>query len=160
MNKIKNPSRVWQIGFKQFVASMLMAVWVPVNALPQIEGLDNDQISVRELMQLDTGHALQLARERSGGTGQSAVVHHKRTVRKMSGEPRLKAIYGVGQQLMAEVAFDQVIYLYRHGQALPVGVAAGEDVYLLENITSSCVDLRTSETSHHLCLQPAQWVGK
>lgn len=131
------------------------------HALPRVDGLISDQLSVRELMRLDTEQALTLARARSSTPDQPASDRNTRRVsRNMNGDPRLAAIYGVGRQLMAEVVLDHVIYLYRRGQALPVGVAPGDDVYLLQSISTSCIELKKSDTSHHLCLRPKQWVGK
>lgn len=131
-----------------------------VSAAPQLDSLAADQISVRELMRLDTEHAMRLVRERAGVKPSNAQATAKRVVRSMSGEPRLSAIYGVGRNLMAEVVLDHVIYLYRQGQALPVGVAAGEDVYLLTKISPSCVDIERSDAAHHLCIKTSQWAGK
>ena len=78
----------------------------------------------------------------------------------MSGEPSLSAIYGVGRNLMAEVKLDQDTYLYQQGQALPVGVAPGTDVYVLQNISASCINLKRSDVSHHLCLQQPKWTDR
>lgn len=159
MNKIKRrrkaswPVRVWLT----FVLGACLCA--PAHALPQIDGLDVDQISVRELMQLDTEHALKLARGRSSGP-ERTVSRPERTARSMLGEPSLTAIYGVGNQLMAEVVVDHVIYLYRHGQALPVGVAPGDDILLLQRISASCVDLKNADRTHLMCLSPTQWGGK
>lgn len=159
MNRIKHRSgisKAVQVG----VLSMFMTGFTaPGHALPQIDGLDLDQMSVRELMRIDAENALRQTRSQASEQGRIPV-RPERAVRKMSGEPRLTAIYGVGRQLLAEVVVDQVIYLYRYGQALPVGVAPGEDVLLLQKISTSCVDLKNSEREHHLCLRPAQWVGK
>ncbi len=160
MSKIKRlPGTIWT-RWARLPAALMVCLCSAVSAFPQIEGLDKDQMSVRELMQLDTELALKLARDRSSGTNRSATERSSLTVRNMSGEPRLAAIYGVGQQLMAEVVLADVIYLYRRGQALPVGVAPGNEVYLLHKITASCIDIGNADASHHLCLRPEQWVGK
>jgi len=142
------------------VSAVLVAV-LPnsVRAMSKMDDLAADQISVRELMRLDTEHALTLARERAG-VKQPAASPAKRIPRSMVGEPRLNAIYGVGRNLMAEVVLDHVIYLYRKGQALPIGVAPGNDVYLLTRISSSCVNLERPDASHKLCMKASQWAGK
>lgn len=130
------------------------------HALPQADDLISDQLSVRELMRLDTEHALKRALARVSDSGQRVSDSPPRISRNMMGEPRLAAIYGVGRQLMAEVVLDHVIYLYRRGLALPVGVAPGDDVYVLRSISTSCIELEKPGSSHHLCLRPNQWVGK
>lgn len=160
MSKIEGVPGVVRTGLARLCVALLAFLCVPVSAVPRIDGLDIDQMSVRELMQQDTELALTLARQRSSGVRGTGVQPPQRVARPMTGEPRLAAIYGVGRQLMAEVVLDQVIYLYRHGQALPVGVAPADDVYLLKKITPSCIDLKNAGASHHLCLRPAQWVGK
>lgn len=159
MNKIKHSRRAaWsvRVGLSMLLGARLFA---PVHAVPHIDGLDVDQISVRELMQLDTEHALKLARARSSGPDRN-VSPAERSPRRMLGEPSLAAIYGVGAQLVAEVVVDHVIYLYRHGQALPVGVAPGDDVLLLQKISASCVALKSADRTHQMCLSPAQWGQK
>ncbi|HLR78700.1 MAG TPA: hypothetical protein VK062_06590 [Burkholderiaceae bacterium] len=130
----------------------------PALAMLDLDGLEMDQLSVRELMRLDTEQALALARRSMPDSRPAGAP--QRAVRSMAGEPRLTAIYGTGRQLMAEVRVDQDIYLYRSGQALPVGVAPGADVLMLQKISASCVGLRNERTTHHLCLRPAQWAGQ
>lgn len=137
----------------------MVCISASVHAVPYLEGLSDDQVTVRELMRLDADLALKLARERGSGL-MPAVDRPQRVSRTMSGEPRLAAIYGVGRTLMAEVVMDHMVYLYRHGQALPVGVAPGDEVYLLSTISTSCIEITKSDDSHHLCLRPKQWVGK
>lgn len=143
------------------IMSAVLASGLPnaVSAVSQIDELATDQISVRELMRLDTEYALKSARDRLS-VKKPAVLPAKRVSRSMSGEPRLSAIYGVGRNLMAEVVLDHAIYLYRNGQALPVGVAPGDDIYLLTKISASCVDLQRTDASHHLCMQSSQWADK
>lgn len=140
---------------------ILQSIGMSAHALPRVDGLISDQLSVRELMRLDTEQALTLARARSSTPDQPVSERNtQRVSRSMNGDPRLAAIYGVGRQLMAEIVLDHVIYLYRRGQALPVGVAPGDDVYLLQSISTSCIELKKSDASHRLCLRPKQWVGK
>lgn len=168
MNRIKGTSGVIFSSLPVLLLA-LMSAGMPSHvaampshavAMPQPASLMTDQMSVRELMQLDTEQALKLARERPAAQSGTPAGTTSRVVRSMLGEPRLTAIYGVGKQLMAEVVMDHVIYLYRYGQALPVGVAPGDDVYVLQTITSSCIKLKKPGASHHLCLRPTQWVGK
>lgn len=139
---------------------LMQSVGVPAHALSREDGLIDDQVSVRELMRLDTEQALTLARARSSASNHLASQNTQRVSRSMSGDPRLAAIYGVGRQLMAEVLLDHVVYVYRRGQALPVGIAPGDDVYVLKSISTSCIELKKQDDLHHLCLRPKQWVGK
>lgn len=129
------------------------------DALAVLQTLEHDQLLVRELMRLDSEQALAMAREHvPSAVSLSEPV--RRTIRSMSGAPRLSAIYGTGKQLMAEVRVDDDVYLYRSGQALPVGVAADDDVYVLQRITASCVDLRNADHTHQLCLPSTPWAGQ
>lgn len=140
--------------------ALAMCFSTSVHAVPRIDGLSADQMSVYELMRLDTEQALMLVRSRTVSSGTPDAHSTQRSRRSMTGEPLLKAIYGVGNQLMAEVVVDDITYFYRHGQALPTGVAPGDDVLLLQKISARCVDLGNADRSHHLCLRPAQWVAK
>lgn len=117
---------------------------------PLADGLAADQVSVRELMRLETAYALKLARARVDVPMQTDMV--KRPSAPMNGKPTLTAIYGVGRHLMAEVVIDQERLLYRRGQVLPVGVAAGDTVFLLQEISASCITLQRAQESQRLCL--------
>lgn len=130
-----------------------------VHAMPQVDILAEDQVSVRELMRLETEVALRMARERANPVV-AAVSAPVRASRSTAGEPTLAAIYGVGSALMAEVALSGETFLYRKGLALPVGTAPGPDVYLLKDISASCVELQRQDSSQRLCLTPAKWAAK
>ena len=154
---------------RQHEASRNVRVWLfallagsfctSVHALPQLERLDEDQMSVRELMRLDTQHALQQARERR--TGRERIGKAPASVNTArNDEPHLAAIYGVGKHLFAEVVVDNVTYRYRQGQPLPTGAEPGDDVPMLQKISVSCVDLKDAQRSHHLCIKPAYWMGR
>lgn len=142
-----------------FACAGLPGMSITAYAIPQLDTLGTEQVSVRELMRLDTEQALKLAREQSGVMAASAD-GILRVSHAMSGEPRLTAIYGVGKRLMAEVTMGDNRYLYRRGQALPVGVAPGADVYILHKISSSCIELEHSGDVHQLCLPTSQWVAQ
>lgn len=158
--KKRNPgSGVLHKGKKLVFIWFVLMINHSVVALPALDELGQEQVSVRELMLLDTQRALKNARN---STSENPLLNQRvnRVERSMSTELQLVAIYGVGTQLMAEVVSDQNVYLYRHGQALPVGVAPGDDVYMLSTISVSCVELSRSDSSHRLCLHPSQWERK
>jgi hypothetical protein len=116
-----------------------------------------EQMSVRELMQLETREALELARGRArnhrypdsapagAGPGREGL--------------KLVAIYGVGKKLLAEVRVGSRPQVYLRGQALPLGAKADAQVYRLHGITGSCVHLERRGEAHTLCLHPSQWAG-
>lgn len=158
----RSRSRIFAVNV---TTALFVTLWVGgqfslVSAVPLSDSLAADQISVRELMRLDTERALTLVRNRAGARSSNEQPAAQRVSRTMSGEPRLSAIYGVGRNLMAEVVLDHVIYLYRQGQALPVGVAAGDEVYLLTKISPTCVKIERPDKAHHLCMKASQWAGK
>lgn len=160
MKKIKRVYRSpWWCPTLVFLL-LMQSMGMSVHALAREDDLIDDQVSVRELMRLDTEQALARARARSSTSTHLASETAQRVSRSMNGDPRLAAIYGVGHQLMAEVVLDHVVYVYRRGQALPVGIAPGDGVYVLKSISSSCIELKKQDVLHHLCLQPKQWVGK
>lgn len=105
--------------------------------------------SVRELMQQDLREALRTAPEsavsRSGMASEAGV----RPVLA----PRLVALYGVGQALMAEVQVGRRAYLYVRGQAWPAGHVGDRGVYQLRGMNGACVQLERGEDRHSLCLR-------
>ncbi|WP_170288462.1 hypothetical protein, partial [Castellaniella defragrans] len=68
-------------------------------------------------------------------------------------EPRLVALYGVGQALMAEVQVGRRAYLYVRGQAWPAGHVGDRGVYQLRGMNGACVQLERGEDRHSLCLR-------
>ncbi|OWT65728.1 hypothetical protein [Candidimonas nitroreducens] len=116
-----------------------------------------EQMSVRELMHLETREALELARARARN-------HRYPDMVSASAGPggealKLIAIYGVGKKLLAEVRVGARPQVYLRGQALPLGEKAGPRVYRLHGITGSCVHLERRGEAHTLCLHPSQWAG-
>jgi len=126
-------------------------------AAPEAGELAAEQMSVRELMHLETRAALEQARGRArnhrypdsapagAGPGREGL--------------KLVAIYGVGKKLLAEVLVGSHPHVYLRGQALPLGAKAGAQVYRLHGITGSCVHLERRGEAHTLCLHPSQWAG-
>lgn len=117
------------------------------------EDLDSQQMSVRELMRLDTALALEQARARlrqhkhgQSMPGHSPLMH--------SGSLKLVAIYGVGKKLLAEVVIDQRKHVYMRGQSWAVGVKPDTSAYRLKGISGTCVHLERDGEGHTLCLHP------
>src|SRR5690606_15039064 len=95
--------------------------------------------SVRELMQQDLRAALQTAPDGASGALASGT-----GVRPVLA-PRLVALYGVGQALMAEVQVGHQAYLYVRGQAWPAGHTGDRGVYQLRGMNGACIQLERGE---------------
>jgi hypothetical protein len=121
-------------------------------AIPPGDDPALDQMSVRELMRLDTALALQQSREKLRKVDGAAQAAHRRGGIAHSGALELVAIYGVGKKLLAEVVIGTQPHVYLRGQALPVGARASDSVYLLRGISGSCVHLERGNEAHTLCL--------
>jgi len=122
---------------------------------PDNDDLASQQMSVRELMRLDTALALEQTRNRlrqqRGKPDQfdaGAALATRETL-------KLVAIYGVGKKLLAEVMIGGQSHVYMRGQPLAVGAKAGPSTYLLRGISGSCVHLERGGEGHTLCLNPA-----
>lgn len=118
---------------------------------------------VYELMELETARAVEHARYAADTPGglrthndiskQTHANHHPDRPAQL----RLVAIYGIGKKLAAQVVADTQPYLYRHGQALPVGIpddSTDPQVYKLRGISNSCVVLERDQQAQTLCLHP------
>ncbi len=105
--------------------------------------------SVRDLMQQDLRDAQNAP---SGSPGRSGSRLADVPVRPVLA-PRLVALYGVGQTLMAEVQVGPRAYLYVRGQAYPAGHAGDAGVYQLRGMNGACVQLERGEDRHSLCLR-------
>lgn len=116
---------------------------MPEPASPPAESWETQ--SVRELMQQDLREAL---RDASSAAGRPP----DRQARPLLA-PRLVALYGVGQALMAEIQVGQRAYLYVRGQAFPAGHAGDPGVYQLRGMNGACVQLERGEDRHSLCLR-------
>lgn len=145
------------------VASMLAACLMGAcpAASAQAQGLTNEelagqQMSVRELMHLDTRLALARLKDRLNEHGSPSSDSHA-ALSRQDGGPRLVAIYGVGKRLLAEVVVGTQTQVYMRGQALPVGAKAGASAYRLAGLSGSCVQLERQDESHTLCLHPGPW---
>ncbi|GAB2910562.1 hypothetical protein LSG25_04280 [Paralcaligenes sp. KSB-10] len=138
---------------------MLLALLGPAGA-QGIDELTSEQMSVRELMRLDTELALSQAKGRLRGQGKPMSASESSAALAHGGGLKLVAIYGVGKKLLAEVLVGSQPHIYMRGQALPVGVKAGTAAFMLRGITGSCVQLERQEESHTLCLHPSLWAGR
>ncbi|WP_298017894.1 hypothetical protein [uncultured Castellaniella sp.] len=115
-----------------------------VPASPPAESWETQ--SVRELMQQDLREALRESSPAPAGRAPD------RPARPLLA-PRLVALYGVGQALMAEIQVGQRAYLYVRGQAFPAGHAGDPGVYQLRGMNGACVQLERGEDRHSLCLR-------
>jgi hypothetical protein len=124
----------------------------------QSDDLAQDQISVRELMRLDTALALSQTKDKLHSRNRTTPAVDSRGLPTHGGGLRLVAIYGVGKKLLAEVHIGSKPHVYVRGKALPVGVSADPSAFHLRGITGSCIQLERKDEAHTLCLHPALWV--
>lgn len=66
----------------------------------------------------------------------------------------LNAMYGVGQNVLAEINFNGSTYLYLRGQVWPIGDETGKSQLRLLSMSSRCVLLAHKEQQHNLCVIP------
>lgn len=66
----------------------------------------------------------------------------------------LHAMYGVGQNVLAEVNFKGKTYLYLRGQVWPIGDETGQSQLRLLSMSNQCVLLAHKEQQHNLCVIP------
>lgn len=119
-----------------------------------------DQMSVRELMRLESAFAVKQAQARVAKASPSGLPPETGEQLARSGRLQLVAIYGVGKKLMAEVVIDHQNHLYLRGRASAVGVKPSSSAYLLRGISGSCVQLERADEAHTLCLQPRLWTKR
>ena len=152
------PAKLWSLKVAAVFVSSACFIG---SAWPQgyhADDLAQDQISVRELMRLDTALALSQAKDKLHSRHKATPAADSQGLQAHSGRLRLVAIYGVGKKLLAEVHIGSKPHVYMRGKALPVGVAADPTSFQLRGITGSCVRLERKDESHTLCLHPALWV--
>lgn len=123
--------------------------------------LVQEQVSVRELMRLETAlalsdarqalrhsqtrHARQAGRIRAPGQGPYQRLELPDT------NVRLKSIYGVGKKLVARIQVGDRQLTYINGRPRPVGATSGESVYLLKSIEGQCVTLQRKQVQQRVC---------
>ena len=122
-----------------------------------VDGLASEQMSVRELMRIETDLALSQARKtlRKDDKKTEAMEGDSRISR--SGPLKLIGIYGVGKKLLAEVEIGAQPHVYMRGHAFPVGMEASPSSYKLLGISGSCVQLERKDEAHTLCLPHTAW---
>lgn len=132
------------------LCALLAAMAGRARATPsQAPTLEFDQMSVRELMRLDS--ALALSQTKAKLQGQKDT--QGSVVLGSEAKPRLQAIYGVGKKLAAEVRVGSATYVYMRGQPFPVGQRhADESLFVLRDISPSCVRLERQAQKLNLCL--------
>lgn len=123
------------------------------------EDAASEQMSVRELMRLDTAVAVSQAQSALRGQRRTGSADSQ-TALAQSGALKLVAIYGVGKKLLAEVMVGTQPHIYMRGKPFPVGQDGVESAYLLRGITGSCVQLERKQESHTLCLHPSLWTAR
>lgn len=118
---------------------------------------------VYALMEVETAQAIARARHApdisEGYMADLSSSHEAPMSQDAHGADRLTliAIYGIGKKLAAQVMAGTKQYLYRHGQAYPVGMTAESsdtDAYQLRGISSSCVVLERDQQAQTLCIHP------
>jgi len=129
-------------------------VWTPISlaGAPQDDALAATQVTVRELLKLDSDMALRRLRE-SNRPG--ALMTNQSTLQAEEGRPTLVAIYGVGPRLLAQIHINGERYVYMRGQPFAIGRHLDQSPYMLKHLSGSCVQLERSGEEHTLCLQPA-----
>ena len=121
---------------------------------PPLDELALEQMSVRELMRLDTALAVSLANAKlkAQQPKRAQAYPDSHSVLGSSSTPRLLAIYGVGKKLIAEVMVGSRPFVYMHGMALPVGAKHEQTVYRSRGIDGACIALERDDERHTLCL--------
>lgn len=132
-----------------------LCAMVPRPAWASLDGPAADQMSVRELMRIETDLALGRARKSLRNLDKKSQGAEEESPVSRSGSLKLVGIYGVGKKLLAEVEIGAQAYVYMRGHALPVGMKASASSYKLRGISGSCVQLERKEEAHTLCLSPA-----
>lgn len=120
----------------------------------EIDELAADQMSVRELMRLETEQTLQRLRAAAGGGQQRTTSTVSNDLGELSADgaaARLVAIYGVGRKLMAEVQVDGRRLLFMRGRPEAVGPGRRHAMRLL-SISERCVELALEQRRESLCV--------
>lgn len=102
---------------------------------------ETDRQQVHELMRLETEQLLQ----------RSSVANSKTSESPQTNLLRLKAIYGVGKRVLAEVHWNGQDYLYLKGQTWPLGNGSSAPLRLIE-MTGRCITLAQKDQTHQLCV--------
>jgi len=127
-----------------------LAAWARADSVA--DALAAEQLSVRDLMRLDTELALRQARKKLDALeGQSRAPRNELAL--PASEPRLIAIYGVGAKLLAEVRVGDENHVYLRGHPFPVGSGKRQEgLYVLQAMDGRCVKLQREGEARRLCL--------
>lgn len=107
------------------------------------DDLADMQTSVRQLMLLETHHALMRSKGgTSSGPGSSSRPQSASSSTREG--PHLRAIYGVGQRLLAEVAIGSETLIFLKGHPVPMGYKAGAAPYRLTDWDKHCIQLEVA----------------
>jgi hypothetical protein len=120
--------------------------------------------TVQELLRLDTQSALRQAMARLGvpagvADGNRAVPTSQPRTHARPDRVQLKAIYGVGKRLAADVEINGELFRYRRPGAVRGGAAA-KGSYLLVSIDGSCVHMKKAGAARTVCLSPLHNRGR
>lgn len=122
--------------------------------MPHDDQISSEQISVRELMRLESAQAITQARMGGADPTQTSSAWPQQGSGAQDTELILIAIYGSGTRLLAQVNIGGDHYLFEQGRAHASGRHSKETEYVLDSISKSCVRLLHGETRHTLCLHP------
>lgn len=106
---------------------------------------------VKELMLSESEHLMtprSTVKEEKTSSTQNTLMQKETLV------PTLKAMYGVGKRIAAEVDFDGKSYVYLRGQTWPVGDKAGRSQLRMLAMTSRCVEMAYQEQMFTACVVP------
>lgn len=144
---------VWGVFRCLQTAGLLAAVAYCAGAAPanEVDELAADQLSVRELMRLETEQALKRLRAQSSALGTRPGGHGlDPTTRSGPSAASLVAIYGVGRKLMAQVLVDGQTLLFMRGRPQAIGPGKTHRMRLVD-ITERCVEITLGEQRESLC---------
>lgn len=127
---------------------------VAFSTCAHVNAADASMTTVGEMLDMEAAAALAAEQERLHPQQTSAVIvpalqpNSAIPVLDTEAEPRLAAIYGVGERLRADVIIDSVRYTYAHGEAAPIAPrkSARTASHRLVRIEGSCVVLRPTTT--------------
>jgi len=137
----------------------VMACWMETPAASETDELASDQISVRELMRLETAQALQRMRAAAAMSApDTPPLHVSLSSSGHAPAARVVAIYGVGRKLMAEVRVDGQTLLFMRGRPEAVGPGRAHAMRLL-GISDRCVEVAMRGRRESLCAAPAGMDG-
>ncbi len=123
---------------------VLAGVWLALGGMPlraeSHSHFDADQMQVLELMRQETEKLLRPVAKAPPAVAPPVV-----------DTLYLKAVYGVGKRLLAEVHWNGQDYLYLKGQTWPLGHAQQKNLRLVK-MAGRCITLAQQETQHHLCV--------